>query len=60
MRQEGYDDGIAVGIAEEIEKMIKSARNFGVSKIAACEQLVQQYALEESEANEKIGKYWGD
>ena len=47
-------------MATGIEKMIKSARNFGVSKIAACEQLVQQYALKESEANENIEKYWVD
>ena len=56
MRLEGYESGIALGI----EKLIKSARNFGVSKLSACEQLIQQYALSENEANEKIEMYWTD
>lgn len=68
MRLEGYEagmaDGIAEGItkgmAEGIEKLIKSARNFRVSKLSAREQLIQQYALSEQEANEKIEKYWTD
>ena len=64
MRLEGYNagvaDGVAAGIAEGIEKLVKSAKNFGVSKLSACEQLVQQYALSEKEAQEKIEKYWMD
>ncbi len=60
MRLEGYQEGIATGIAEGIEKLIKTARNLGASKIAACEQLVLQYALKEKEANEKIELYWVD
>ncbi len=64
MRLEGYEAGIAEGrsadIAEGIEKLIISARNFGATKLAACEQLVQQYALNENEANEKIEMYWTD
>ncbi len=56
MRLEGYE----AGVAEGIKKLIKSAKNFGVSKLLACEQLIQQYALNETEANEKIEEYWGD
>ena len=56
MRLEGYQEGIAAGI----EKLVKTARNLGASKIAACEQLVLQYALKEKEASEKIEMYWTD
>ena len=56
MRLEGYEAGIADGI----EKLIKSAKNFGVSKLAACEQLILQYELKENEAQEKIEMYWAD
>lgn len=56
MRLEGYEEGIAEGIA----KLVKAARNFGVTKLVACEQLVQQYALKEDEASEKIEMYWLD
>lgn len=68
MRLEGYEAGIAEGIAEGIateisagiEKFIKGAKMLGASKVAACEQLIQQYALKENEANEKIELYWVD
>ena len=64
MRLEGYEagkvEGKAEGMAEGIEKLIKSAKNFGVSKLSTCEQLIQQYALSEKEATEKIEKYWTD
>ena len=56
MRLEGYEAGIADGI----EKLIKSAKNLGVSKLAACEQLILQYELKENEAQEKIEMYWAD
>ncbi|MCM1046862.1 MAG: hypothetical protein NC433_00360 [Clostridiales bacterium] len=56
MRLEGYEEGIIAGI----EKFIKGARMLGASKMAACEQLIQQYALKENEANEKIELYWVD
>lgn len=64
MRLEGYEAGKAEGIATEIsagiEKFIKGAKMLGASKVAACEQLIQQYALKENEANEKIELYWVD
>ncbi|MCM1263987.1 MAG: hypothetical protein NC313_14845 [Butyrivibrio sp.] len=64
MRLEGYEEGIATGIATEIaagiEKFIRGAKMLGASKVAACEQLIQQYALKEKEANEKIELYWTD
>ena len=68
MRLEGYEagmaegmaEGITKGMAEGIEKLVKSAKNFRVSKLSAREQLIQQYALSEQEANEKIEKYWTD
>ncbi|MBD5494768.1 MAG: hypothetical protein HDR12_10440 [Lachnospiraceae bacterium] len=68
MRLEGYEAGIATGRAEGIaaelsagiEKFIKGAKMLGASKVAACEQLIQQYALKENEANEKIELYWVD
>lgn len=50
MRLEGYEQGMAEGIT----KLVKTARNLGATKLAACEQLVQQYALKEDEASEKI------
>lgn len=55
-RQEGRDEERREGI----RILIQSAKNFGVSKLAACEQLIQQYALKENEANEKIEMYWAD
>ncbi|MDE7284961.1 MAG: hypothetical protein K2N85_15470 [Lachnospiraceae bacterium] len=68
MRLEGYEAGIVIGRAEGIateisagiEKFIKGAKMLGASKVAACEQLIQQYALKENEANEKIELYWVD
>lgn len=60
MRLEGYEQGIAEGMAEGIAKLVKTARNLGATKLAACEQLVQQYALKEDEASEKIEMYWPD
>ena len=56
MRLEGYEAGMSDGI----EKLIKAVRNLGASKLVACEQLIQQYALNENEANEKIEMYWTD
>ncbi|MCM1264475.1 MAG: hypothetical protein NC313_17320, partial [Butyrivibrio sp.] len=56
----GRLEGIAAEMAIGIEKLIKTVRNLGASKEAACEQLVQQYALKENEANEKINLYWTD
>lgn len=68
MRLEGYEEGmaegmaagVAEGIAEGIAKLVKAARNLGATKPAVCEQLVQQYALKEDEASEKIEMYWPD
>ena len=72
MRLEGYEAGIADGIAKEtaegiasgiadgIEKLIKAVRDLGASEAEACGQLVQKYALNEKEAHEKVEKYWID
>lgn len=72
MRQEGYDEGKRDGKRagrkagkkeerkEGIRILIQTVKNLGASKLAACEQLIQQYALKESEANEKIEMYWGN
>ena len=60
MRLEGYEAGIATELSAGIEKFIKGAKMLGASKVAACEQLIQQYALKENEANEKIELYWAD
>lgn len=60
MRLEGYEEGMAEGMAAGIAKLVKAARNLGATKLAACEQLVQQYALKEDEASEKIEMYWLD
>lgn len=59
-RREGRIEGRIEERADGIEKLIKSAKNFGVSKLLACEQLIQQYELSENEANEKIEMYWID
>ncbi len=45
---------------EGIKKLIHIIRDLGISKPTACEQLIQKYALNENEANEKIEMYWGD
>ncbi len=57
LRLEGYEAGISAGIAEGIEKLIKTVRDLGASKSAACGQLSQKYALNENESNEKKGMY---
>ena len=45
---------------EGIKKLIHTIRDLGISKLTACEQLIQKYALNENEANEKIEMYWTD
>ncbi|MCM1049947.1 MAG: Rpn family recombination-promoting nuclease/putative transposase [Clostridiales bacterium] len=60
MRLEGYEEGIATEMASGIEKLIKTIRDIGASKMVACSQLIQKYSLNENEANEKIELYWTD
>ncbi|MCM1262529.1 MAG: Rpn family recombination-promoting nuclease/putative transposase [Butyrivibrio sp.] len=60
MRLEGYEAGIATEMASGIEKLVKTIRDIGASKMVACSQLIQKYSLNENEANEKIELYWTD
>ncbi|MCM1050300.1 MAG: hypothetical protein NC433_17970, partial [Clostridiales bacterium] len=68
MRLEGYEAGITAGrmegiateMASGIEKLVKTVRDIGASKMVACSQLIQKYSLNENEANEKIELYWVD
>ena len=64
MRLEGYNEGEKEGYNIAIEKgirvLIQTVKNLGASKLAACEQLILQYALKENEAKEKIDMYWTD
>lgn len=60
MRLEGYEEGMEKAVMSGIEKLVKAVRDLGASKAAACEQLIKQYALEESEANEKVEMHWAD
>lgn len=43
---------------EGIEKLVKSAKELGADKEKACQQVVKQYELIESEAAEKVKQYW--
>ena len=54
----GMEQGLAQGMEQGIEKFVKAAQNFKVHRNEIRNQLMEQYKLTESEAEEKIGKYW--
>ena len=56
--KEGREEGLKQGIEEGIAKFVKAVAGLGIEKSVVCEQLIKQYVLEESEAKEKIKKYW--
>lgn len=48
--EEAYEEGIG--------KLIKAIKSVGSSRITAMQQLMEQYGLDEAEADEKIALYW--
>lgn len=48
--EEAYEEGIG--------KLIKAIKSVGSSRITAMQQLMEQYGLDEAEADKKIALYW--
>ena len=61
--EEGRAEGRAEGHLKEreagIQKLIKAAYNFNVSKEKTIEQLIEQYDLTEPEASNLLDLHWG-
>ena len=57
-KRDGISEGIDIGKSEGIEKAIYMMKKVGISKEFVKEQLIEQYEISETVADEKLDLYW--
>lgn len=57
-KRDGISEGIDIGKSEGIEKAIYMMKKAGISKEFVKEQLIEQYEISETVADEKLDLYW--
>lgn len=52
------EEGIAIGDARGICKLVETCQEFGRTKEEAAQKLVEKYGLSEAEAKQRVKKHW--
>ena len=57
-----FDDGMKVGIEKGIEQgitvMVNLCKEFGVSRLSACDRIVREFSVEKEQAEKYLEQFW--
>lgn len=59
-REEGVEEGLALGLEQGIKALIKTCQDFGASKEETLAKVIQNFTITQADAAAHVEKYWNN
>lgn len=58
LKQEGVQEGVQKGVQKGIRILIRTYKDFNVTKDSAVKKLMEEFSMPEEEAADYVNRYW--